>query len=203
MTLRVIVLNGGSSSGKSSIARCLQTLLPDPWLTFGVDSFVDALPPAMQDSPDGLRFAPDGQVIVGPGIASLQAAWCQGIAAVARNGVGVILDEVFLSSGIAQQRWREALDGLRVLWVGVKCDPHVASLREAARGDRVPGMAALQAHRVHQGVTYDLEVDSTAMSAADCARVIAVHCQSISNPTGNCQASPVIARSEATKQSPA
>lgn len=44
-TAQVIVLNGGSSSGKSSIARCLQELLPDPWLTLGADTLVDALPP--------------------------------------------------------------------------------------------------------------------------------------------------------------
>ncbi len=32
MTTHVILLNGGSSSGKSGIARCLQAILPDPWL---------------------------------------------------------------------------------------------------------------------------------------------------------------------------
>ncbi len=32
VTTQVIVLNGGSSSGKSGIARCLQAVLPDPWL---------------------------------------------------------------------------------------------------------------------------------------------------------------------------
>jgi chloramphenicol 3-O phosphotransferase len=28
---QLIVLNGGSSSGKSGIVRCLQAMLPDPW----------------------------------------------------------------------------------------------------------------------------------------------------------------------------
>jgi chloramphenicol 3-O phosphotransferase len=37
---QVIVLNGGSSSGKSGIARCLQAILPDPWLAFGTDTLV-------------------------------------------------------------------------------------------------------------------------------------------------------------------
>ncbi len=32
---QVIVLNGGSSAGKSSIARALQDILPGLWLTFG------------------------------------------------------------------------------------------------------------------------------------------------------------------------
>ncbi|WP_277526652.1 hypothetical protein [Arthrobacter sp. ES3-54] len=40
----MIVLNGGSSSGKSSIARALQEILPVIWLTFGVGTFIDALP---------------------------------------------------------------------------------------------------------------------------------------------------------------
>ena len=40
----VIVLNGGSSSGKTSIARCLQRLLGPTWLTLGVDDLVRALP---------------------------------------------------------------------------------------------------------------------------------------------------------------
>ena len=41
---QVIVLNGGSSSGKSSIARALQDVLPGRWLTFGTDVLAEALP---------------------------------------------------------------------------------------------------------------------------------------------------------------
>ena len=33
MPVQVIVLNGGSSSGKSAIARCLQAILPQPWIS--------------------------------------------------------------------------------------------------------------------------------------------------------------------------
>jgi chloramphenicol 3-O phosphotransferase len=49
----------------------------------------------------------------------------------------------------------------------------VAAGREIARGDRVSGMAASQAEPVHQGVRYDLEVDTTRTEAMDCARSIA------------------------------
>jgi chloramphenicol 3-O-phosphotransferase len=38
VTPQVTVLNAGSSSGKSGIARCLQAVLPDPWLALGVDT---------------------------------------------------------------------------------------------------------------------------------------------------------------------
>jgi chloramphenicol 3-O phosphotransferase len=36
-------------------------------------------------------------------------------------------------------------------------------------------MAASQAEVVHQGVTYDLEVDTTHAEAMECARTIAAH----------------------------
>src|SRR6266487_5795081 len=40
VTTHVIVLNGGSSSGESGIARCPQAGLPDPWLAVGVDMLI-------------------------------------------------------------------------------------------------------------------------------------------------------------------
>jgi chloramphenicol 3-O phosphotransferase len=173
MTTQVIVLNGGSSSGKSGIARCLQSVLPDPWLTFGVDTLIQAMPASMTASDAGVRLGPDGEVIVGAEFRSLEAAWIEGVAATARAGAGVILDEVFLGGAMSQQRWQQALGGLGVLWVGVRCEGTVAADREVARGDRVTGMAASQAEVVHQGVVYDLEVDTTHAESMECARAIA------------------------------
>ncbi|MFJ7903902.1 hypothetical protein ACIQ6V_25985 [Streptomyces sp. NPDC096198] len=62
----VIVLNGGSSSGKSRVVRCLQAVLPDPWLALGTDTLVEAMPSSMRASDAGIEFAPHGQVFVGP-----------------------------------------------------------------------------------------------------------------------------------------
>jgi len=45
----------------------------------------------------------------------------------------------------------------------------------AADRDRVKGMAESQAEMVHQGVVYDLEVDTTQTEALACARTIAAH----------------------------
>jgi chloramphenicol 3-O phosphotransferase len=99
----------------------------------------------------------------------------RGLAAMGRAGSGLIIDEVFLGGGWSQQRLAAALAGLPVVWVGVHCDPEVAAVRERSRSDRVGGMARLQALRVHEGVVYDLVVDTTAASAADCAGAIASH----------------------------
>ena len=171
MSTNIVVLNGGSSSGKTSIARCLQGLLPGSWLKLGVDDLIEAMP-GKRDQRDLITFTPDGGVSVGPGFRRLEAAWAAGIAAMARAGVGVIVDDVFLGGGSSQARLRRGLSGLEVLWVGVRCDAAVAAAREAARPDRVPGMAAAQAEVVHRGVDYDVEVDTTANSVLACAELI-------------------------------
>lgn len=93
----------------------------------------------------------------------------------ARAGLGVILDEVLLDGRVGQQRVAAALEGLSVLWVGVRCDAAVAAVRERARPDRTVGMAASQARRVHDGVNYDVVVDTTATSSEQCARTVVAH----------------------------
>ena len=172
---QVIVLNGASSSGKSGIARCLQAVLPDPWLALGTDMFVQTMPAALQISDQGIAIDADGEVTIGPDFRTLENAWITGVAAMARAGARVVVDEVFLGGAASQQRWRTALDGLDVLWVAVRCEIEVAAGRELARGDRVAGMAAAQADLVHRGVVYDLEVDTTSTESIQCARHIAAH----------------------------
>jgi chloramphenicol 3-O phosphotransferase len=173
MATRVIVLNGGSSSGKSGIARCLQAILPDPWLRIGTDDLIDALPPSLSGSGSGIAFGQQGQVEIGADFRAMDIAWTTGIAAMARAGARVIIDDVFLGGASSQQRTRALLDGLEILWVGVHCDGAIAAGREISRGDRVAGMAQAQAEIVHDGVVYDVEVDTSHTEAIDCARVIA------------------------------
>ncbi len=175
VTIQVIVLNGGSSAGKSEIVRQLQAVLPQPWLAFGVDSLIEAMPQSMQESDAGIEFAPDGGVSVGPEFIALQAAWMEGIAAMVRAGARVIIDDLFLGGAATQQRWQRVLDGLDVLWVGVMCDSAIAAERERSRGDRIEGMAVAQAKVVHEGVVYDLRVDTTRTESLDCAKIIADH----------------------------
>jgi chloramphenicol 3-O phosphotransferase len=175
--VQVIVLNGGSSSGKSGIARCLQSLLPDPWLVMAIDSLIEAMPVSMQSSDGGIEFTAGGGVVIDPEFRAVEAAWMTGVAAMARAGAKVIIDDAFVGAAASQRRWREALGSLPVLWVGVRCDGQVAAGREIARGDRPAGMATTQAESVHVGVAYDLEVDTTHAEALDCAQIIAARVQ--------------------------
>ncbi|HET7034653.1 MAG TPA: chloramphenicol phosphotransferase CPT [Thermomicrobiaceae bacterium] len=174
MTTQVIVLNGASSSGKTGIARCLQAILPQPWIRLGIDDLLNALPPALMGSDAGVVIGPRGEVSLGDNFREVEAAWWTGAGAIARAGARIIIDDVFLGGAASQERMRTHLDGLKVLWVGVRCDPEIATSREIARGDRVIGMAASQAELVHAGVVYDLEVDTSHSEALECARAIAV-----------------------------
>lgn len=175
MTTRVIVLNGGSSSGKSGISRCLKYLLPDPWINLGIDDLIDRLPPSMLGSGVDVAFGRHGEVGLGEGFREIEHAWSEGVAAMARAGARILVDDVFFSGAASQGRLRKHLHGLDVLWVGVRCDPEVAAGREISRGDRVVGMAASQADIVHRGVVYHVEVDTTRTESLECARTIAGH----------------------------
>jgi chloramphenicol 3-O phosphotransferase len=171
----VILLNGSSSSGKSTIARSLQSILLEPWLTFGVDSLLEAMPERLKMGGEGIGIGPATEISVGPAFRAVEAIWLQGIATMAHAAAKIIVDEVFLGGATSQDRWRAVLGGLDVLWVGIHCDPEVLAQRELTRGDRVPGMASHQAVVVHAGVSYDLEVDTTSASPAECAELIAQH----------------------------
>ena len=174
MNVEVIVLNGGSSSGKSSIATCLQQQLEGMWLTLGVDDLIRALSHGPTDTTAGgsLHFSSDGSISVSQAFHRAQADWYQGVGAIARAGTGVILDEVFLDGGRSRAPLEAALDGLSVVWVGVHCDPEVAENREIQRADRIRGQARDQALRVHRGVRYDLAVDTTDALPSQCAGTI-------------------------------
>jgi chloramphenicol 3-O phosphotransferase len=174
MTVDVIVLNGGSSSGKSSLAEHVQRGLQGVWLVLGVDDLIRALSFGPTDTSAGgsLTFGPEGSIAVSERFRRAEHAWRSGIAAIASAGIGVILDEVFLDGGESQARLAESIQDLTVVWVGVRCEPEVAEARELRRGDRVHGMALDQARRVHEGVRYDLVVDTTARNPDDCAKDI-------------------------------
>jgi chloramphenicol 3-O phosphotransferase len=156
---QVFLLNGGSSSGKTTLARSLQDVLDGYWLRLGVDMLIDAAPRKLFGA-GGLDLAEDGSVGVGTDFVEVERQWMTGVAAMAAVGAHILVEDNFVSGPIAQQRWKEALRGLAVGWVGVRCAPNIVTAREAGRGDRIAGMAASQAESVHSGITYDLVVDT-------------------------------------------
>jgi chloramphenicol 3-O phosphotransferase len=174
----VIVLNGGSSAGKSALALALQQALVMedwPWVIFSWDDFVPRLPERWTSVPgatgdraaDGcsyriVRDEPlEALLEVGEAGRRLLGAYHRSIAAVARSGINVIVEEVLITR-TEWDDWQEALGGLDVLWVGVRCDVDTAERREIERGDRYRGLARGSSSVTHLYPTYDLDVDTSA-----------------------------------------
>src|SRR6185295_12157346 len=126
-------LAAGLRDGVSDRARMAS--LPRPWIRLGVDDLVDALPP----SGGGIDFGAHGEVAVGETFRAIEGAWMTGVAAMARAGARIILDDVFLAGAASQQRTRTHLAGLAVLWIGVRCDAEIAAGREGPGATDAPG----------------------------------------------------------------
>lgn len=166
----IIVLNGTSSSGKTSIARALQDLFEAPYLDAGLDRFLWMLPRRYLDRPlwdEVLGLASEA----GPTGHRLVAGMHQALVSLARTGNNVVADHV-----LVEPLWlRECaglLAGLPAYLVGVRCPLEVLEQRERARRDRTLGQAAAQFPLVHAHGIYDLEVDTSVSSVKACARQI-------------------------------
>ena len=181
-TGRVIVLNGTSSSGKSTLIRALQARLDGAWLGVGIDTVVFALPKQYLDQPlwsEVFRYVdaePGADAPFRIETGELGQQLVEGlhrmVASLADAGLSVIVDHVLLEpEWVADLARRLATH--EVLFVGVRCPREVVVERERARRDRTIGQAAAQVDVVHRAGGYDLEVDTSVLSPEAAADVIA------------------------------
>ena len=175
---QVIILNGIGSVGKSSTAKALQAITSKPFLHIAMDAFLDMLPEKMLAHPDGLMFeaAQDGgkptiAIRTGPVLERAMRGMRHAVAAMAGQGNNLIVDEVMIGAGAAQE-YHALLQSFDLRLVGLFAPLDVLEARERARGDRELGLARWQHGRVHRGIAYDLEVDTATAAPAECARLI-------------------------------
>ena len=93
------------------------------------------------------------------------------VAAMTAQGNNLIVNEVIIEAQ-AVHEYRDLLSPFDLRLVGLFAQLDVLEARENARGDREIGLARWQYDRVHRGIAYDLEVDTAAMTPAECARLI-------------------------------
>jgi len=175
---RVIILNGVGSVGKSSTANAVQAIAHEPLMNVAMDTFLSMLPGKLFGTPDGLVFekvqddsGPCIAIRTGPVIERTLRGMRHAIAALADQGNDLIVDEVMLGSGEAAE-YRRLLSDHDLKFVGLFAPLEVIEARERARGDRAIGLARGLYGRVHIGVTYDLEIETSATTPEENARRI-------------------------------
>ncbi|KCZ54732.1 hypothetical protein HY29_13720 [Hyphomonas beringensis] len=172
----VIILNGTTSAGKTSLARALQDVTSRPFLHVRMDDFLTMQPRRLNNHPDGFVFAPvEGaappEVLIKTGAygAKLISGMRKAVAAMADSGLDMIVDDVWLREGAEQVDYIRLLSNHEVFFVGVSAPLAILEQREVARGDRDIGQARWQHTRVHIGATYDLEIDTGDMTPQQAA----------------------------------
>lgn len=195
-----VMLNGAPRSGKSSIASAIQQLSEAPWLNLGVDRYLDVTParfrPGIGLRPHSIERREGGErPDLDPLIPAMYAALYESIAAHLRNGLNVVTDvahhdDYAALSGILHDCARR-LNGLNAYFVGVRCPVDIVWrrrretwLREEGISDDapVPELVRIWDREVHKPGIYDLEVDTSKLSAEACAGRILEHIETGSGP---------------------
>lgn len=180
MSSKVIILNGCGSAGKTSIAHSIQYLANEPWVTFGIDTFIDMILFANQKEelayfrfvPGKNERGPTMHVEVKPEVKRFFGLRTDVAHLLASNGNSIIIDEVLLDDTVLKE-YVKTLQQHTVYFIGVFCDLVKMQEREILRRDRAIGLSNDQLDRVHAGLReYDLTVDTTHATAFEVARQI-------------------------------
>jgi chloramphenicol 3-O phosphotransferase len=180
----LIVLNGPSSAGKSTIISALQDLWPRPLFASGLDVFIGGWPNSYVTVPgdDGSPASESAMRIV-PG-SGAPPSWIpeygaefhkvmmfahRSWAAMNAGGIDLVIDHVILDATLREQARSTLKDAF---WVGVTCEIDELVRRESERGDRRHGFASGTAAVVHNEMSYDLMVDTSVTPADVLARQI-------------------------------
>ena len=161
---KIIIINGPSSSGKTTLALAIQKQFDIPFLRFSFDLFLDnkVLPL------DQIRRGSFSWELMRP---SVFRGIHQCLPSLATAGNHLIFDHI-----IETKSWLEdllqSISGLDVFFVGLHCSLPELERRELQRGDRRLGEARADFETVHTITSYDLELNSENAVEANAAHLI-------------------------------
>ena len=189
----IIILNGASCTGKTTLAHAIQQVAEEPYLIISLDQFRDAMPdryrglnaPAGTTGAEGLNVVPivqEGEMRTSIRFGSYAQKVLQGmrrsVLALEQCGLNVIVDDLINKTAFRVD-YANLLRELNVTMVAVTCDRDELLRRERARAGRFPGTALTTLAEVHNDMAYDIEVDTTELSphhlAADVLKCVAKH----------------------------
>ncbi len=184
---KVILLNGCSSAGKTTLALELQNISDEPFQHIALDHFRDGLPPSLRglNSPTGdpgsrgLNVVPEIQN--GKRVTSIKfgdygeevlKVMRRAVSQLASAGCSVVVDDILFKKEYLLD-YAKVLEPSSSWLVAVRCNLKTVRDREAKRAGRFPGTADSHFDSIHDhGVPYDMEVDTSMKSATNLAQEI-------------------------------
>ena len=150
---KIILINGASSSGKSTLARALWARLEEPFLYYSFDHFraAEVLPMERirKEQIDWPAMRP-----------AFFEGFHRSLAALASAGNNLLVEHI-VETEAWMDRLLDLLAPFNVFFIGVHCPLPELERREAERGDRRIGEARTDFAVVHDHKQYDLELSST------------------------------------------
>jgi chloramphenicol 3-O phosphotransferase len=183
----VLFVNGASSAGKTTLVRGVQDLVSEPYMHVGLDHCFAAIPEPWGGGGPGRYSAagftyesyiaaydglPRTSIVVGPTGAAILAAYRRSLVTLLQRGCRLAIDELLLSDEIGAD-YLTLLAPYDVQYVLMTADPGCLEKRCGARNYR-PGFgrwSLTAADRLPR--SYDLVLDSSRMSAQECAKQVA------------------------------
>lgn len=162
---KIIFLHGASSSGKSTLAKALQSRIEEPFWHISIDHLRDSgvLPTARYNTKEFDWSKDRDQFFDG---------YHRSLAAYALAGNNLIIEHI-IDNEIWFKQLVELFDPFDVFFVALHCDVKELERREQARNDRVIGSAAQDFEIIHQGKVYDLELQSSALVEDNVSQLLA------------------------------
>jgi chloramphenicol 3-O phosphotransferase len=191
----IILLNGTSSSGKTTIARIMQEKYDGILLLYGVDTMVQIpfppkcdFPPYNEKGIKVINVGTDGEpclkLILSPYMYPVYRTAVRFYKMLSEQGYDVIVDELLFDDNRIPPYF-EILKDEKVYFIAIKPDKEVVIRREKERGDRMPGLASgLYDDVYNPAFIYDLVIDSGKLTPEESAGRILDYIKKNKNPQG-------------------
>lgn len=162
----IILLNGASSAGKTTLCKYIRDIVPAPFIHFSLDFIMfdaDVLPKK--------RNVPELGITWKQMRPNIFEGFYRCLPALLSAGNNLLVD-VIIENENQKERLLDLLTGYDIFFVGVHCSLKVLQDREMTRGDRRIGDAEQDFKTVHSFLNYDLEINSEESAEINSRRIV-------------------------------
>ena len=189
----IIFLNGTSSAGKTSTAKKIQELYPNPMLHMGIDHFFFSVDPRYmgdgQEAHLGYQFvrtddAMGTKIEVKKGAFGnlLSQSLHRALRVIVDHQIPLIIDDLLFVEDDFKD-YLKLFEDREVYFIALKPSKEALEKREIQRGDRGVGLARGLYDAVYENKIFDLVIDSSHLTPEESAHMILNYIQTNPQPT--------------------